>query len=148
MMEYKGYVATVEYDDAAAVFHGEIVNTRDVITFQGRSVDDLRRALRDSIEDYLAWCRQRGKEPEKPFSGKFMVRLGPEVHRRITLAAREEGKSLNAWAAERLAAAAASGLGPPKSPHAGRARSARQKRSTAYPRTADGRSLRGGRRQN
>lgn len=131
MMEYKGYVATVEYDDEAVIFHGEIVNTRDVITFQGRSVKELRRALKDSIEDYLAWCRERGKEPEKPFSGKFVVRIDPEAHRRITLAAHEEGKSLNAWAAEHLAAAAAIGPGSPSGPHADRARPARQRRSTA-----------------
>lgn len=106
MMQYKGYVATVEFDDEAGFFHGEIVNTRDVITFQGKSVAELRKALRDSVEDYLAWCRERGKEPERPFSGKFVLRLAPDIHRRVALAARREGKSLNAWIAERLSRAA------------------------------------------
>ena len=106
MMEYKGYVSRVEFDDEAEIFHGEVVNLRDVITFQGRSIDELRRAFADSVENYLAWCGERGKSPEKPFSGKFVVRLDPEVHRSISIAAREESKSLNAWVAERLAAAA------------------------------------------
>ncbi|MEX0815651.1 MAG: type II toxin-antitoxin system HicB family antitoxin [Dongiaceae bacterium] len=93
------------FDAEAGLFHGEVVNTRDVITFQGRSVDELRRAFRESVDDYLEWCAERGKEPDKPFSGKFVVRLDPEIHRSITLAARKAGKSLNAWVAERLAAA-------------------------------------------
>ncbi len=105
MMEYKGYVGRVAFDGEAEIFHGEVVNLRDVITFQGRSVDELRRAFEDSVDDYLAWCSERGKEPDKPFSGKFVVRLDPEVHRSVSAAAREEGKSLNAWVADRLASA-------------------------------------------
>jgi predicted HicB family RNase H-like nuclease len=105
-MEYKGYRAIVEFDDSAEVFHGEVVNTRDVITFSGRSVAELRQAMRDSIEDYCAWCIERGKQPEKPFSGKFVLRLEPQLHRAVTLAARQAGMSLNAWAATRLAKAA------------------------------------------
>ena len=106
MMEYKGYIGRVAFDDEAEIFHGEVVNLRDVITFQGRSVDELRRALADSVDDYLAWCAERGKSPDKPFSGKFVVRVDPEIHRSVSAAARQAGKSLNAWVAERLAAAA------------------------------------------
>ena len=106
MMAYKGYRALVEFDGDADLFHGEVANTRDVITFQGRTVDELHRALADSVEDYLAWCADRGKEPEKPYSGRFVVRIAPDVHRDITYAARRDGKSLNAWIAERLALAA------------------------------------------
>jgi predicted HicB family RNase H-like nuclease len=102
MMEYKGYVARVEFDDEAGIFHGEVINTRDVITFQGTSVEELRQALRDSVEDYLKFCSERGEEPERPFSGKFVVRLTPEQHRKVYLAARRTGKSLNAWVAETL----------------------------------------------
>ncbi len=106
MMEYKGYVGHVEFDDTAETFHGEVANLRDVITFEGRSVDELRRAFHDSIDDYLAWCAERGKEPDKPFSGKFVVRVDPKVHRSISTAARSAGKSLNAWVADNLASAA------------------------------------------
>jgi predicted HicB family RNase H-like nuclease len=102
MMEYKGYVGQVEYDDEAGVFHGEIVNTRDVITFQGATVAELKKAFRDSVEDYLAFCSERGEEPEKPFSGQFVTRVSPDLHRRINLAATLAGKSLNAWVTEQL----------------------------------------------
>jgi len=102
MMEYKGYLAGVEFDDKEDLFHGEIINMRDVVTFQGRTVKQLRRAFEDSVEDYLAFCAQRGEEPAKPFSGRFVLRVGPELHRRIYLASRKAGKSLNAWVAQRL----------------------------------------------
>jgi predicted HicB family RNase H-like nuclease len=102
MMEYKGYFGKVEFDDEAEVFHGEIVNTRDVITFQGKSVAELRKAFRESIEDYLAFCGERGETPEKPFSGRFVTRLSPELHRQVSMAAAISGKSLNAWLTEQL----------------------------------------------
>jgi predicted HicB family RNase H-like nuclease len=106
MMEYKGYVGRVEFDDDAGIFHGDVVNTRDVITFQGDTVEQLRHAFRDSVEDYLAFCKKRGEEPEKPYSGQFVTRLNPALHRRISLAASLAGKSLNAWVAEQLDKAA------------------------------------------
>ena len=68
-MSYKGYEALVSYDEDAELFHGEVINLRDVITFQGRSVDELKKALEDSVEDYLAFCAERGEAPEKPYSG-------------------------------------------------------------------------------
>jgi predicted HicB family RNase H-like nuclease len=77
MMEYKGYLSRIEFDDEANIFHGEVINIRDVITFQGKSVDELRKAFEDSVEDYLAFCAERGEEPNKPFSGRFTVRLSP-----------------------------------------------------------------------
>ena len=67
-MGYKGYHATVEFDDEAGIFHGEVALVRDVITFQGTSVDELRQAFRDSVEDYLEWCAERGEAAEKPAS--------------------------------------------------------------------------------
>jgi predicted HicB family RNase H-like nuclease len=102
MMEHKGYVGRVEYDDEAGIFHGEVINTRDVITFQGATVQELRKAFRDSVEDYLDFCAERGEEPEKPFSGQFVTRISPDLHRRINIAASLSGKSLNAWVAEQL----------------------------------------------
>jgi predicted HicB family RNase H-like nuclease len=102
MMEYKGYVGKVEFDDEAGIFHGEVINTRDVITFQGASVTELKKAFRESVEDYLAFCQERGEEPEKPFSGQFVTRVSPDLHRRINVAATLSGKSLNAWVTEQL----------------------------------------------
>jgi predicted HicB family RNase H-like nuclease len=102
MMEYKGYIGRVEFDDEAGVFHGEVINTRDVITFQGAAVKELRQAFHDSVEDYLAFCKQRGEHPDKPYSGQFVARIGADLHRKISMAASCAGKSLNAWVAEQL----------------------------------------------
>lgn len=104
MMEYRGYVAKVEFDDEAGIFHGEIINLRDVITFEGITVEELRNAFKDSVEDYLEFCAERNEEPEKPFSGRFLVRIDPELHREIYLRARMADKSLNSWISETLEA--------------------------------------------
>jgi predicted HicB family RNase H-like nuclease len=106
MMEYKGYLARIEFDDAANIFHGEVVNIRDVITFQGTSVDELRRAFEDSTEDYLAFCAERGEDPNQPFSGRLTVRLSPEQHRKVILAAERAGKGIDRWVAEVIEQAA------------------------------------------
>lgn len=102
MMEYKGYIGKVEYDDEAGIFHGEVINLRDVITFQGDSVEELRHAFRDSVDDYLEFCEERGEEPDKPFSGKFIVRIAPELHRKIYTQAKISDKSINSWVSEVL----------------------------------------------
>ena len=101
-MTYKGYQSRVELDEDAGVFHGEVINTRDVITFQGSSVEELKQAFEDSVDDYLEFCASRGEDPEKPFSGKFLVRVSPEMHRQIMAEARQQGKSLNAYVLEKL----------------------------------------------
>ena len=97
MMEYKGYFAKVEFDDKANAFYGEIINLRDVITFEGETVESLRKAFNDSVEDYLAFCSERGEAPEKPYSGKFLVRIEPELHKTLVIQAHKNGKSLNTW---------------------------------------------------
>lgn len=104
MMEYKGYIGRVEFDDEAEIFHGEVINTRDVITFQGRSVDELKTAFHDSVDDYLEWCEERGETPEKPYSGRFVVRISPDLHRDLAIEASRRRVSLNAVVAEKLAA--------------------------------------------
>jgi len=101
-MEYKGFTGRVEYDDEAGLFHGEIVDTRDVVTFQGRSVDEIEHAFRDSVDDYLEFCAKLGAPPDKPFSGRLMVRLGSDLHRRLYVEAQSTGKSLNRLIAEKL----------------------------------------------
>ncbi|HIJ64064.1 MAG TPA: type II toxin-antitoxin system HicB family antitoxin [Rhodospirillaceae bacterium] len=101
-MTHDGYVATVELDQDAGLFHGEVINTRDVLTFQGHTFIELQTAFADTIGDYIEWCRLRGKEPERPYSGNFTVRLSPELHRRIATAAARSGKSINGFVAETL----------------------------------------------
>ncbi len=97
MIEYKGYIGKVEFDDDAGIFHGEVVNVRDIITFQGESVQELREAFQDSVEDYLAFCAVRNEEPDRPFSGAFTLRITPELHRDISVQAKLANQSLNSW---------------------------------------------------
>ena len=109
MMEYKGYIGKVEVDDQAGILHGEVINLRDVVTFEGESVDELRQAFQDSVDDYLEFCSQRGEKPEKPFSGRFIVRISPELHKKVNTEAQLAGKSLNSWVSEVLERAANNG---------------------------------------
>ncbi len=102
MMEYKGYYARVEFDEESDIFHGEVINTSDVVTFEGTSVDELKQAFQDSIDDYLDFCAERGEDPVKPYSGRFVVRTDPELHKSIAIEAKAEGKSLNALVNEIL----------------------------------------------
>ena len=74
MLNHKGYTGHVEFDDEAGIFHGEVLDLSDVVTFQGRTVEELERAFRESVEDYLAFCQERGEAPDKPFSGRLMLR--------------------------------------------------------------------------
>ena len=96
-MEYKGYLAKVEFDDDANLFHGKVINTRDLITFEGDCVADLRQALVDSVEDYLDFCEQRGEKPDKPYSGRLLIRIDPDLHKRLSFIASKERISINQW---------------------------------------------------
>lgn len=106
MMKYKGYAAAVELDDESGVLHGEVLNLRDVVTFEGETVQELRQAFQDSVDDYLEFCQARGEEPTKPFSGRFVVRVKPALHKAIATKAKLERKSLNTWVSEHLETAA------------------------------------------
>ena len=101
-MEYKGYTARVVFDEEAGVLFGEVEGLRDVVTFEATNVNDLKVAFRESVDDYLAMCAERDEEPEKPYSGKFLVRVDPRLHRAIAMAAARSGKSLNALTSELL----------------------------------------------
>lgn len=101
-MEHKGYFGRVEFDDDEGLLHGEILGIRDVVTFQGESVDEVRQAFKDSVDEYLAWCAELGRAPERPCSGRFVVRVEPDLHRRLVAVAQAKGKSLNALVAKTL----------------------------------------------
>jgi predicted HicB family RNase H-like nuclease len=102
MLTYKGYIGHAMYDDEAKIFHGDVINIRNVVTFQGKHVDELEQAFRDSVDDYLEFCKELGKEPEKPFSGNFMVRVDPALHQSAVVAAKSLGLSLNAFVARAI----------------------------------------------
>jgi predicted HicB family RNase H-like nuclease len=97
MIEYKGYTGVIEFDASIDAFHGRVVGLQDVVTFQGRSLDELRREMAESVEDYLELCSQAGKDPERPYRGEFLVRTTSELHRAVATEAEASGMSLNAW---------------------------------------------------
>ena len=112
-MEYKGYRAAVTFDDHAGIFFGSVVDTRDVVTFMGDSVEQLRREFKFSVDDYLAVCRERGREPDKPYSGEISFKVSSKVHRTADAAAKSEGKTLEEWLAETVEWVAEQTLHPP-----------------------------------
>ena len=99
MMEYKGYLASVEFDDSADVLHGRVVNSGSypIATFEATETRELRREFERSVDEYLKWCEEDGVEPKKPFSGKLNVRLGSELHAAVVTAAKAEQISINSW---------------------------------------------------
>lgn len=101
---YKNYCGRAEYDEEAKIFHGDVIGTRDVVTFQGKTLADLPGAFAASVDDYLKFCEQLGQVPEKPFSGKFVARVTPELHQRVSIRAQAAGKSLNQFVIDCLEA--------------------------------------------
>lgn len=99
-MNYNGYTAKIDLNEEEGIFYGEVLGIVDVITFQGKTVPQLRKAFRESVDDYLEFCKERGEKPDKPHSGRFVVRLEPKLHRKIAIAAKMSGKSLNQWIIE------------------------------------------------
>ncbi len=95
MMKHKRYVGKVEYDAEAKKLHGEVVGMRDVITFEASTVAGIEKAFRESVDDYLEFCRARGEKPERSYSGQFVVRVGGELHRQLSELAEGSEKSLN-----------------------------------------------------
>lgn len=94
-MNYKGYEAVVEYDEEAKILHGDVLHLNDVITFQADCISDIEQAFHDSVDDYLAFCAENHREPEKPYSGKIALRLPPDLHRKVVTAAKRKKESVN-----------------------------------------------------
>jgi predicted HicB family RNase H-like nuclease len=97
---YKGYFGRAVWDADAEFFHGDVIGTRDVITFQGKTIDELNKEFVESIEDYLDLCKKSGRPPERPFSGNFVVRIPAELHKLAWGLAEQRGISLNALVVE------------------------------------------------
>lgn len=107
LLTYHGYTARLTIDVDANLIAGRVLDLRDVLYFEAETPVQAVQAFHETVDDYLAWCAADGVEPQKPYSGQFRFRTTPERHRRIALAAAREGKSINAWVDETLAAAAA-----------------------------------------
>jgi predicted HicB family RNase H-like nuclease len=99
-MTYRGYAARIEYSDEDQCLVGHIAGIKDVVGFHGESVAELHAAFEEAVEDYLETCARLGRAPQKPYSGKLMLRVPPEVHAAVAAAAEVSGKSINQWAAE------------------------------------------------
>jgi predicted HicB family RNase H-like nuclease len=110
VMRYKGHVARIDFDADDAMFVGHLAGVNDVVGFHGKTVEDLKAAFEEAVEDYMATCKRLKKAPEKSFSGKVMFRVAPEVHAKAALAAQLAGKSLNQWAEEVLQSAASQNM--------------------------------------
>ena len=108
-MTTKGYTARVDFDERDNIFVGRVLGVRDIISFHGETVDQLRGEFESAVQDYLADCEERGISPERPTSGKLLLRMPPEVHGKALVAAQAAGKSLNQWATEVLQKAANAG---------------------------------------
>lgn len=104
MLSYKGYTGVVEDTDFEnGIIFGSIVDINDSLTFQGHTLEEVRKDFEDAVDDYLDLCQEIGKDPDKPFSGKLAYRTTPERHRMIMIAAKKAGKSINAWMDDVLA---------------------------------------------
>ena len=105
-MNHKGYTARIEFDERDNIFVGRVLGLRSIISFHGETVTDLRHEFEVAIEDFLNDCKEQGVKPEKPASGKLMLRVSPEIHGAALVATQASGKSLNQWATEVLQSAA------------------------------------------
>jgi predicted HicB family RNase H-like nuclease len=106
VLKYKGYHGSTEYSLEDDCLHGRLLGITDMITYEGNSVKEIKIAFKDSVDDYLTFCKEQGKEPSKPYSGKMMFRVDPKVHANAARAAQLKGISLNQWAEEVLREAA------------------------------------------
>lgn len=96
-MKYKGYEAIIKFEEEDRLFVGRVINTRDVIAFDGLSVEELEQSFHTVIDEYLEDCHASGKEPNKPFSGKFNLRISPDLHMKAATQAALNGMSLNSF---------------------------------------------------
>jgi predicted HicB family RNase H-like nuclease len=96
-MRHRGYSGSVEYSAPDAVFHGSLNGIRDVITYEGNTKQELETRFREAVDDYLSFCAKKGFEPQRPYSGRFVLRLPAEMDGEISVASRVAKESMNAW---------------------------------------------------
>ena len=106
MMKYKGCIGRIEYDEEERIFVGHLAGIKDIVGFQGTTVDELESAFHEPVDNYIAIIKKTGRPPQKPYSGKLMLRIPPEVHAAVATAAQVHGKSINQWASDTLRKAA------------------------------------------
>ncbi len=102
MLEYGGYLGSIEYSEDDGVLHGRLEFIRDLVTYEGTDAEGLRTAFRDAVEDYIELCDAEGRVPDTPLKGSFNVRPGRDLHRRAVLFARTRGTNLNTVVSDAL----------------------------------------------
>ena len=95
ILEYKGYYAKVEYSSEDKVLFGKIEGINDLVNFESDSTEGIEKEFREAVDDYLEFCKEVGKEPDKVYKGTFNVRISPELHKKAALIALKNGDSLN-----------------------------------------------------
>lgn len=101
-MTYNGYSAVIRFSSEDDCLVGRIIGINDIVGFHGDSVEEVRKAFHEAVDDYLATCAKVGREPNKPYSGRLIVRTSPVLHQRFALKASREGMTLSQWAAKVL----------------------------------------------
>jgi predicted HicB family RNase H-like nuclease len=101
-MNYKGYNARIEYDAKDSIFVGDVVGMSEALTFHGASVNELRGDFEFAVDHYLAACKAAGVAPERPVSGRLLLRMPPDIHSEAANRARARGVSLNEWIIEAI----------------------------------------------
>lgn len=104
MLQYKGYVGSVEFSEADDLLYGKLLFIRDLVSYEGIDGKGLKRAFHEAVDDYLATCDTEGRSPERPCKGSFNVRPGPELHRQAMLYAAQQGTNLNTVVSDALRA--------------------------------------------
>lgn len=94
-IEYKSYVGSVEFSEEDGIFFGKVLGVRALISYEGENAADLVADFHSAVDDYLALCEERGETPEKAYKGSFNVRISPELHQQIAVAALAQQVSLN-----------------------------------------------------
>ena len=101
-LEYKGYTGSIEYSKEDDLLYGKVLGIRGLISYEGKTGKELEEDFKEAIDTYLADCKERGVEPERPFKGSFNVRISAKLHRKAALLAMKEKMSLNNFVAESI----------------------------------------------
>lgn len=97
LIEYKGYVGSVEFSQEDGLFYGKVQGIRALISYEGTNAAELIEDFHAAVDDYLAICQEEGKEPEKAYKGSFNIRVSPELHKKIAIYAMENDITLNSF---------------------------------------------------
>lgn len=96
ILEYKGYHTKVEFNSEEFVLRGKIEGINDLVTFECDDIRNLEKEFHEAVDDYLEFCKEVGKEPDKEYKGTFNIRISPELHKKLAIVSFKNGDTLNA----------------------------------------------------